>query len=206
LMFMVSTNSSVMKSYEELLARVKDLTVLQSAASIVSWDMETKMPPRGLDLRSQQLALLEVMSHKMLTDPQIEKLLEVIENDHDYGGLDQVQKRNVYLTRKAYNEAAKLPEQLVFETEKQRTIAVGVWKKAKAEKNYEMFKPELEKMIELRKKAANILMEVKGTKTPYDALLDAFESKMTADKISKVFSSMRDGLIGVMKKIEASGF
>jgi carboxypeptidase Taq len=205
-MFMISANSSVVKLYDELLARSKELLVLQSAAGIVYWDMETKMPPRGLSLRSQQLALLEVIGHKMLTDPRTEKLLEAIEKDPGYGSLDQVQKRNVYLARKAYNEAAKLPEQLVFETEKQRTIAVGVWKKAKAAKDYKMFKPELKKMIELRKKAADILMEVKGTKTPYDALIDAFESKMTADKISKVFSGMRDGLIGVMKKVEASGF
>ena len=126
-MFMVSTDSSVMKSYEELLARAKELIVLQSAAGVVSWDMETKMPPRGLSLRSQQLALLEVMGHKMLTDPRTERLLEAIEKDPGYGSMDQVQKRNVYLARKAYDEAAKLPEELVFVMAKQQTFAVGVW-------------------------------------------------------------------------------
>jgi carboxypeptidase Taq len=205
-MLMVSTDSSVKKLYDEMLEGAKELLVLQSAAGIVSWDMETKMPPRGLSLRSQQLALLGVIGHKMLADPKNEKLLDAIEKAPGYASLDQVQRRNVYLCRKAYNEEAKLPEQLVFETERQRTIAVGIWKKAKAAKDYKMFEPELEKMIELRKKAADILMEVKGTKTPYDALIDAFEPKMTADRISKVFSGMREGLIGVLKKIEASGF
>jgi carboxypeptidase Taq len=94
--------------------------------------METKMPPKALDLRSQQMALLELIGHKMLTDPQVSKTLECIEKAPGYAGLDMGQKRNVYLARKAYDEATKLPESLVFDTAKQQTIAVGVWKKAKA--------------------------------------------------------------------------
>lgn len=199
-------NSNLEKSYEELLSKSKELAILTSTESIVSWDMETKMPPKALNLRSQQIALLEIIGHKMITDSQTGKVLESIEKDPGYSDLDAVQKRNVYLARKSYDEATKLPEQLVFETAKQQTIAVGIWKKAKAAKDYQMFKPELKKMIELRQKAADILMKVKATKTPYDALLDAFESKMTADKITTVFTEMREGLIEVMKKVEKSGF
>jgi carboxypeptidase Taq len=195
-------NSNLQKTYDGLLVKAKEIAVLQSTEAIVTWDMETKMPPKALNLRSQQIALLEVIGHKMLTDPALGKTIEGIEKDPGYYELDRAQKRNVYLAKKAYDESTKLPEELVFETAKQQTIAVGVWKKAKAAKDYKMFKPELKKMIELRMKAADILMGVKGTKTPYDALLDAFESKMTADKITKVFDGMRVGLIDVMKKVE----
>jgi carboxypeptidase Taq len=199
-------NSTLQKTYDDLLSKSKELAVLQSTAAIMGWDMETKMPPKALQLRSQQMALLEVLGHKMLTNPALGKTIEGIEKDPGYYELDMAQKRNVYLARKAYDESTKLPEELVFETAKQQTIAVGVWKKAKAAKDYKMFKPELKKMIELRQRAADILMEVKGTKTPYDALLDAFESKMTADKVTKVFDAMRVGLIDVMKKVEKSGY
>jgi len=195
-------NSNLQKTYDGLLVKAKEIAVLQSTEAIVTWDMETKMPPKALNLRSQQIALLEVIGHKMLTDPALGKTIEGIEKDPGYYELDRAQKRNVYLAKKAYDESTKLPEELVFETAKQQTIAVGVWKKAKAAKDYKMFKPELKKMIELRMKAADILMGVKGTKTPYDALLDAFESKMTADNITKVFDGMRVGLIDVMKKVE----
>jgi len=199
-------NSALKKSYDDLLVKSKELAVLQSTTALVNWDMETKMPPKALDLRSQQIGLLEVIGHKMLTDPAIGKTLEAVEKDPAYRELDKAQRRNVYLARRAYDEATKLPEELVFETAKQQTIAVGVWKKAKAAKDYKMFKPELKKMIELRQKAADILMGVKGTKTPYDALLDDFESKMTADKITKIFDEMRIGLIDVMKKVKKSGY
>ena len=112
-------SSQVQKKYETLLTRAKELTILQSATAIVQWDMETKMPPRGLNLRSQQLALLGLMGHKMITDPQTGKLLEDIEKAPEFNGLTSPHKRNVHLVRKAFDEATKLPEDLVFETAKQ---------------------------------------------------------------------------------------
>jgi len=62
-----------------------------------------------------------------------------------------------------------------------------------------MFKPELEKLFKLRKEAAEILMNVKKTSTPYDALVDIFEPKMTADLIAKTFSELRTGLISIIE-------
>jgi len=162
------------------------------------------MPPRGIVLRSQQLALLTQIEHKMITDPEIGTLLEKVERNARYESLDQVQRRNVYLIRKNYDEETKLPEKLVVETERQRTIAIDVWKKAKSAKNFHMFKPELEKLYVLRKQAAEILMKVKKTKSPYDALVDIFEPKMTSPVIAEIFNKLRTGLVSIIKKCESA--
>ena len=66
---------------------------------------------------------------------------------------------------------------------KQETVTFDAWRKAKAAKDYQAYAPELSKMIELKKEAAQILMDVKGMKTPYDALLDSYEPGITAEKI-----------------------
>lgn len=112
------------KNYNKLMEKAKSLTLLQSTASIIRWDMETKMPPKAIDLRSEQLALLSRIGHKMITDPQIGSLLEKIEGHPDYDQLDAIQTRNVYLMRKNYDEQTKLPEELVAETARQRAITV----------------------------------------------------------------------------------
>jgi carboxypeptidase Taq len=182
--------------------KAKDLAIFQSTEALVHWDMETMMPPKAIKLRSQQLALLSRIEHKMSTDPEIGTLLEEIMRRPGYDKLDYVQKRNVYLIKKQYDEQTKLPEELVAETAKQQAITVDVWKKAKAAKNFSMFKPELEKLVELKQKAAEILMEVKETATPYDALIDIFEPKMTAKTITKVFDELRTGLVSLLKKCE----
>lgn len=191
-------------NYEKLMEKTKEIAIFNSAQAVLNWDTETMMPPKAIGLRSQQLALLSGMQHKMETNPEIGALLERIERHSNYEKLSAIQKRNIYLIRKNYDEQTKLPEELVMEIAKQRTIAVDVWKKAKAAKNFPMFRPELEKNIELAKKAAEILMKVKKTKTPYDALIDIFEPKMTAEEITKVFDELREGLVTLIKKCETS--
>lgn len=197
---MAKTTGALTSSYDKLMAKAKEITILQTIESIVDWDMETKMPPKGINLRSQQLAMLSQIEHKMSTNPEIETLFSKIEKHPDYDTLNELQKRNVYLIKKQYNEQTKIPEELVVETARQRAITIDVWKKAKAVKNFRMFKPELEKLLELKKKAAEILMKVKATATPYDALIDIFEPKMTAKDIGRVFGELKEGLVSIIKK------
>ncbi|MBE0633658.1 carboxypeptidase M32, partial [Candidatus Bathyarchaeota archaeon] len=140
-------------------------------------------------------------AHQLLTSPEAGKVLGSIEKDPEYGSLDQVSKRNVRLARKAYDEATKLPEKLVVDIAKQQTVGVNIWKKAKAAKDWKLFMPEVLKMKELMEKQAEFLMDVKGAKTPYDALIDSFEPKMTAANITRIFDGMRKGLKQVMGKV-----
>ena len=198
------SKTSSTNSYQKLMARSKDLFVLQSAASIVHWDLETMMPPKAITLRSQQLAMLSRIEHRMSTDPEIGKLLTDIMRQSEYDKLDDVQKRNVYLMKKDYDEQTKLPEELVSQIAEQQAITVDAWKKAKVAEKFPMFKPELEKLFELKKRAAEILMKVKGTATPYDALIDSHEPKMTTKTISSIFDELKRGLVSILQKCERS--
>jgi len=200
----MQASDALNSSYEKLLAKFKELAILQSSVSIISWDMETKMPPKAINLRSEQLAQLSQIEHRLSTNPEIGVLLEKIEKHPDYEMLSQLQKRNVYLTRKNFDEQTKLPEKLVVETAKQEAIAIDTWKKAKAAKDYSMFKPELKKLFDLKKQAADILMTVKNTSTPYDAFIDIFEPKMTADVIASIFEELKKGLITIIQKCLAA--
>ncbi|MGD8505150.1 MAG: carboxypeptidase M32 [Candidatus Bathyarchaeota archaeon] len=197
---MSRTTEALSSNYEKLLALTKEIITLHTATSIIHWDMETKMPPKGVNLRSQQLGVLSQVIHRLSTKPEIGTLLSKIQEHPDYESMNELQKRNVYLIKKHYDEQTKLPEKLVAAIAKQEAIAINVWKKAKAAKNFSLFKPELEKMLNLKKQAAGILMEVKGTKTPYDALIDIYEPKMSADSISRVFGDLRDGLVSILQK------
>jgi carboxypeptidase Taq len=194
--------TNIRSFYKKLLIRTKDLIVLSSAQSIIQWDMETMMPPKAVEQRSQQLALLSRISHKMSTAPEIGKLLNALLASSQYDALSEVEKRNVYLIKKNYDEQTQLPEKLVEETARQQAITVNTWKKAKAQKNYALLKPELQKLVNLNRKTAEILMKVKATATPYDALIDIFEPKMTTTTITQVFNELQKGLTALLKKIQ----
>ncbi len=196
--------NNITSSYNELLSKTKDVIVLGTAGGIIHWDMETMMPPGAIEQRSEQLALLSRINHQLSTNPEVGKLLKTIEISPLFEGLNQIQKRNIYLINKSYLEQTSLPENLVAELAKQEALTVSVWKKAKAQKNFSIFKPDLQKLFELNKQTAEILMKVKETKTPYEALIDSFEPKMSADKISTTFTALQKGLKVLLDKIQAS--
>ncbi len=194
--------TSLQREYGKLLARYKEMIVLRTAGDIVYWDMETKMPAKGLELRSEQLSLIGLMTHKMLVDPKLGRSLDAVERFAE--DMTAEERRNVHLLRKYYSEESKLPGQLVAEMSKQQILSVGAWKRAKGAQDFSLFRDHLQRNIELKERAAAILMEVKGTRTPYDALLDIYEPGMTTEGVSRIFKGMRDGLIKLMRKVSAS--
>ena len=176
--------------------------MLSTAEGIIHWDMETMMPPKAITQRSEQLALLSCIHHKLGTAPEIGRLLDAIQKNDGYQALAQEEKRNIYLINKSYLEQTALPEKLVSDIAMQEAVTVNMWKKAKAKKDFAFYKADLEKLLDLSKQAADNLMKVKGSKTPYDALIDNFEPNMPSATISKTFNGLLDGLKPLIGKIE----
>jgi len=191
-------------SYKKLLDRIKDLIILQNVQGILQWDMETMMPPRAVKQRSQQLALLSRIEHKMSTSLEIGRLIKRIKANSNYETLDLYQKRNLYLIEKNYEEQKSLPEKLIAEKTKQQVLTVNSWKKAKLRKDFSLLKPDLEKLVEIHKKIAEILAKVKRVKTPYNALIDIYEPKISTQTVNRIFSQLQKGLEALLKKIQNS--
>lgn len=188
----------LMTAYQDLMAKFKEMTLIDSATGVIHWDMETHMPPRGIGLRSEQLGTLSTIVHRMAVDPENGKLLD--EAEKDKGSLDEVGRRNLYLMRKTYDVQTRLPEKLVGDLTRQQALATENWKKARAGNDWKMFEPELQKLVDLSIERANLLKDVLGASTIYDAMIDDFEPKMTADEISSIFAELRDGLVPMARR------
>ena len=191
-------------AYDDLMSKYKEIILLESVGSIMGWDTEVYIPPKAFPLRGEQMALLGKLRHRMFSSPEIGKLLDKVESKAVYGSLDEIQQRNVYLVRREYDAMVKMPEELVAAFAKQQTKTVQTWKLAKAKKDWKMFEPELQTLFDLVVKRADILMKVRDTPTPYDALLDLFEPRMTQTTVSKVFTELRNELIPLVDKYSAA--
>ena len=189
-------------AYTALLSKTKDVFILSTAEGIINWDMETMMPPKGVQQRSEQLGLLSRLHHKLGTDHEIGQLLVAIKNSPQYPNLGQIEKRNIYLIDKNYKEQTALPEKLIGELAMQQAVTVNIWKRAKVKKDFRIFKTDLQKLLDLTREAADILMKVKKTRTPYEALIDNFEPNMSAETITKTFNQLLSGLRSIIEKIE----
>ncbi|MHA1480450.1 MAG: hypothetical protein ACTSQZ_03395 [Candidatus Thorarchaeota archaeon] len=137
-----------MTAFEELLQKTKERNILGSLGVVAHWDLETYMPPGAIGHRSEQLGVLTQIVHRMSTSVEMGELISAAEKEKDT--LEYADQREIYLTRKGYDEATKVPEKLIAAMAKQRAIATNTWKKAKAAKDWKMFEPELQKNVELR--------------------------------------------------------
>ncbi|TFG13852.1 carboxypeptidase M32 [Candidatus Thorarchaeota archaeon] len=187
-----------MSAYEKLLVKTKEILLTYSSLSILNWDRETYMPAGGIGLRSEQLGLMSQLAHRMNVNPEIGDLLAEASKGKD--SLNDVAQRDLYLMKKQYDEQTKLPEKLVADIAKQRAVSTETWKKAKKKQDWDMFQPELTKIVDLAKERAEYLQEVKEASNIYDAMIDDFEPKMTAGEITRVFDELKKGLIPLTKK------
>ena len=58
-----------MNPYIELKKRFQNIGALEEVEGILHWDMSVMMPKGGADTRAEQLAVMKLPTHKMLTDP-----------------------------------------------------------------------------------------------------------------------------------------
>ncbi len=185
-------------AYVELIGLCRERMVHTHVAGLVGWDTETKMPKKAIQQRGGMMAYLAKLGHQLGTNPRIGQLLEILEKHEDSGQLDANERRNVYLMRRAYDRATKLPQEFVIERSQHGTMAIDAWKKARAKNDWESFKPFLAKSLELAKKAANYL---DPNKHAYDVMLDLFEPEMTKEQYKVLFKTLRDGTVELLGKI-----
>ena len=74
------------EAYQELIEQLKGLALLRSCGSVLGWDEQTNLPPKGAEHRANQLALLAGLAHDRATDPMIGGLLEQLSDPQAVGG------------------------------------------------------------------------------------------------------------------------
>lgn len=185
------------EAYKTLLKEVHDYFVLTQIHSILDWDFETYMPPKGVQQRSEELAMIATLQHDRIANPKIGELIHVIRNDPNYFFLGEEKRRDIELIERKYNRESKIPKELVENIAKHIPIAIDAWKKAKKESNYSLFKPALDKMLKLTKEKANYL---DPNKEPFDALVDKYEPGMSSAQFTTLFNELKAGLIPVIQK------
>lgn len=191
-------------AYAELIALVKDASLLGSTGSILSWDQETMMPKRGVEHRSRQMAQIAKMSHEMATSKHIGELLRECERDAKLNKDPlSVEAVNVREIRHDYDRKTLLPPELVEEEAKLASISQHVWAEARKESNFKKFQPYLEKIVALLRRKAECYGWPNGGE-PWDALAEDYEPGCTAREVASVFAPLRDRLQNLLDDLMSS--
>jgi len=184
------------EAYQNLEATFARVAALNGASAVLGWDMQAMMPPGGVTARGEQLAVLEELSHGMLTKPEVGAWLSEV----DTSTLSAWQVANLREMRRTYIHATAVDADLTGRLSRAGTTCTNIWRVARKANDFESFRPALEEVVALVREVAARKADVLQC-TPYDALLDQFEPGITSERIDELFAPLARELPGRVERI-----
>ena len=188
--------SNAAGAYTALERRFHRLSVLDGIGGILGWDMSVIMPDGGAEARGEQIATLDVLTHEMLTAPDMADLLAAAEAET----LEDWPAANLALMRRQHAHATAVPGDLVEARSKASSACEMVWRAARKNDDFAAVLPHLREVVRLTHEMAAVKAAALGL-DPYDALLDQYDPGNRAARIDPVFDDLAGFLPPLLERV-----
>ena len=179
----------------QILSTYKPMWSLNHAISLMGWDFETYMPGKGTEERGVADSQLHLLHKDLLLNKDF---VGLVESAKKLESLNDLEKGIVRVLNREITKQIKIPKELTEAESLERIRGNMAWRLAREKSDFMMYKPHLEKMIEIKKQIAE---KIGYEKHPYDALLDSFEEELTVDELDNVFGALTPRLQKILKKL-----
>ena len=188
--------SEKLNQLKEILGEVSDIN---HAGSVLSWDQQVNMPPGGGEARGQHLATLGKISHEKSTSDKVGRLLEDLKQEFE--GSDSDDAALVRVAARNFDKTTRVPAEFVAEQAMVTTASFEAWVEAKRKSDFSIFRPHLEKVMDLVKKYVSYFPPADH---PYDVLLDDYEPGMKTAEVKEIFDKVRPQQVKLIKAIRST--
>lgn len=178
--------------------RVREISLVSSAGSILSWDQETYLPSGSADYRSRQLSYLAAHAHQLATSEDFLKSLNEAEAADN--GSDEILSANLRELRRESDRSVKIPTDLVARESSAQSAGHHAWVAARKASDFSIFAPHLETLVDFAIQKAD-LWGYAGE--PYDALLEGYERATSTADIASIFDKLVENLAPLSAKAVA---
>lgn len=183
----------------QLKERLSEVADLGRAASVLGWDQQVNMPPGGSEARGQQLATLnKIAQEKFITD-EVGRLIDDLKQELD--GADSDDAALVRVAARNYDKAKRVPPSFFAERALVTSQAFQAWKEARSKSDFSIFRPQLERVVELVHKYISFFPTGEH---PYDILLDDYEPGMKTIEVKEILDGLRPKQVKLIKAIASS--
>ena len=182
------STKAVNTAYDTLTAKLKTITQLKRAKSVLEYDRLVFMPQAGASSkeRGAQLAALAELIHEKETDPALGELIQQAEQEPRS---DSDEMRLLELTKKDYEQNARISPELAGKVASLQTEAYSKWVEARKNDDYASFASTLHECFETAKEVA--AAKSHGERSVYTQMLDDYETGMSKDRIDDIFDEIQ---------------
>jgi len=185
------------EALRKLTERSREVTLIGSLGSLLHWDQQTFLPPQGSAYRSEQSSYASSLAHRLWTAPEVGEWLLAAEDACN--SLRARSAGNLREWRRHYDRATKLPTRLVEDLARESSLGHETWVAARAASDFSLFRPCLEKLVDLTREKADCLGYEQSR---YDALLEEYEPGMRKADLQALFDSLAPQLTALVLRGE----
>lgn len=178
----------------------EEIANLQYTINLLLWELRVVAPKDSETDLINLISYHEKRLFELQTSIEYYNLLNGVINSQEYKNLSIEEQRYIQNLLKQYQKNKNVPLDFYEEYSKVKAVANVMWRKAKNANDYKIYEPYLDKIIKLTKTYYGYMYP--GVNNIYDAMLSNYEYGVDSKLLDKLFSELKDGIIGLIPNNE----
>jgi carboxypeptidase Taq len=129
----------------ELKQRLREISDLNAAGDVLSWDQATYMPEGGASARGRQRAMLSQLAHERAVEPALGTLIDALADYGESLPYDSDDASLIRVARREYQKKIKVPPNHVARATANASASYDAWTRARPANDFETMVPYLER-------------------------------------------------------------
>lgn len=171
-----------------------------SIGGVLGIDQWGGLPDAGVPYRLEVNDFLDHQKRALYFTSEADEMVSYYK-EHPIGAddIETAQIRGFLKQRNFYENA---PRELLDEFNRKRVESMTAWKQAREAKDFDIFKPYMKDVFELRKKIA---LALRPDEDPFATQVDLVDEGLKIEEISREFQKLREGIVAIRRRIKESG-
>ena len=191
-------------AFAEFKERISEINDLERAGALLRWDQQMIMPPRGGEVRAEQLGTLGGSPTRRSPRTRSAGLLEELAPVRGVAAVRLRRGEPDPGVRREWEKERRVPAELAAEIARSNSLALPLWVEARQKSDFSIFLPALRRNLELRRRYIECF-DGRGYDEPYDVLLDDFEPGMKTAEVRDVFARLKEAQVPLVAAVRRDG-
>ena len=161
------TRRSAEQMLVELKQRLREISDLNAAGSVLNWDQATYMPQAGAGARGRQLAMLCSLAHERAVAPALGRLLDSLVRYSASLPYDSDDASLIRVAHREYQKKIKVPPDHIARAIAHGSASYDAWTRARPANDFATMVPYLERTLDLSREYSSYFAPYKHVADPH---------------------------------------
>jgi len=189
---------SVEQMLMELKQRLREISDLNAAADVLSWDQATYMPKGGADARGRQRAMLSRLAHERSVAPTLGRLIDALAHHGESLTYDSDDASLIRVAHREYQKKVKVPPDHVARAVAHSSASYDAWTRARPANDFAAMVSYLERTLDLSREYSSYFAPYNNVADPH---IDDADEGMTTASTRKLFGELKRQLVPMVRAI-----